>query len=48
MDNLEIVMNLTSLEVYKVIDHSESNTQTEQSDNHQMDLFSDYSLFTPL
>lgn len=48
MDNLEIFMNLTSLEIYKVIDHSESNTQIEQSDNHQMDLFSDYGLFTPL
>lgn len=48
MDNLEIVMNLTSLEVYKVIDHSESNTQIEQSDHHQMDLFRDYCLFIPL
>lgn len=45
MDNLEIVMNLSSLKIYKVIDLSESSTQTEQSDNHQLDLFSDYDLF---
>lgn len=48
MENLEIVMNLSSLKIYKVIDHSEVITQTEQSDNQQLDLFSDYSFFTPL
>lgn len=48
MDNLEIVMNLSSLKIYKVIDHSELITQTEPSDNHQLDLFSDYSAFSHL
>lgn len=48
MDNLEIVMNLSSLEIYKVIDHSESSTQAEQSDTYQLDLFSDYNAFAHL